>query len=251
MTCRQINSELSRGEELTPKAHDHLLACRPCRELFSTLDDRDDAPPSAALLARLESPLRRNLVPVAPLASTTRYFAGLLVIFLLVVALGAYLTRPFALFVVPPLQLGTLLAALALSAALLVDSLVRQMTPGSRHRIPPRVLAVALSVLLPLVAVSLFHVHRERNFCLRGWACFWVGLALAAFAVLPLGLLVRRGAILSPRLAGVATGMLAGLAGATALQLHCPNLNLLHILVWHLGVVALGAMGGLALRWKY
>jgi hypothetical protein len=43
---------------------------------------------------------------------------------------------------------------------------------------------------------------------------------------------------------GAATGLLAGLVGTTALEIHCPNLDAWHILVAHLGVGVLGAIGG-------
>jgi hypothetical protein len=60
---------------------------------------------------------------------------------------------------------------------------------------------------------------------------------------------LRRGAILSPIMTGAATGLLAGLAGATALEIHCPNLDASHILVSHLGVAVLGAVAGLVVGW--
>jgi hypothetical protein len=38
--------------------------------------------------------------------------------------------------------------------------------------------------------------------------------------------------------------LLAGLAGTTTLELHCPNLDVWHILASHLGVAVLGALVG-------
>jgi hypothetical protein len=58
---------------------------------------------------------------------------------------------------------------------------------------------------------------------------------------------LRRGAAQSPKLMGATTCGFAGLIGVTVLEVHCPNLNLYHILVWHLGVILLSALGGLAL----
>jgi hypothetical protein len=58
---------------------------------------------------------------------------------------------------------------------------------------------------------------------------------------------LRRGAAQSPKLMGATIGGFAGLIGVTVLEVHCPNLNLYHILVWHLGVLLLSALGGLAL----
>jgi hypothetical protein len=46
---------------------------------------------------------------------------------------------------------------------------------------------------------------------------------------------------------GAATGLLAGLVGASVLEIHCPNLDAWHILLSHLGVAALCSMAGLTL----
>ena len=58
-------------------------------------------------------------------------------------------------------------------------------------------------------------------------------------------LILRRGAILSPRVVGVTASMLAGLVSTTVLELHCPNFDVCHILVWHVGFALLGLVAGL------
>jgi len=58
---------------------------------------------------------------------------------------------------------------------------------------------------------------------------------------------LRRGAILSPRTTGAAAGLLAGLAGTSMLEMHCPILDAWHILLAHLGVAILCALAGLAM----
>ena len=63
---------------------------------------------------------------------------------------------------------------------------------------------------------------------------------------MPFWLLLRLGAILSPRVAGAAAGLLAGLVGTSALEIHCPILDASHILMWHLGIALIGAMTGFA-----
>jgi len=54
--------------------------------------------------------------------------------------------------------------------------------------------------------------------------------------------------------AGLMAGTLAGLAGVGLLELHCPNFQATHILVWHTMVVpvsgALGGLVGLAQRFR-
>ena len=42
-------------------------------------------------------------------------------------------------------------------------------------------------------------------------------------------------------------GLLAGLAGTSMLEIHCPNLDAWHILLSHLGVAILCALAGLAI----
>jgi hypothetical protein len=64
--------------------------------------------------------------------------------------------------------------------------------------------------------------------------------------------LVRRGYVLNPVSAGAVIGCIAGLAGLTALEIHCPILTIPHVAVWHVAVVAIsaaaGALGGFATR---
>jgi hypothetical protein len=54
--------------------------------------------------------------------------------------------------------------------------------------------------------------------------------------------ILQRGTILYPVTTGSTAGLLAGLAGTTALEITCPNLNVCHIHVGHLGVTVLRAI---------
>jgi hypothetical protein len=75
-------------------------------------------------------------------------------------------------------------------------------------------------------------------------ACLKNGLSFSIAAAVLLWLILRRGAILLPKLMGAAAGGLAGLSGFSVLEVNCPNLNALHILAWHGGVVLIGSLGG-------
>jgi hypothetical protein len=77
-----------------------------------------------------------------------------------------------------------------------------------------------------------------------GLVCMKNGLTYSVPAALLFWLLLRRGAILSPKLIGAVTGGLAGLIGLSVLEVNCPNLNIFHILVWHWGVVLLSSLAG-------
>ena len=69
----------------------------------------------------------------------------------------------------------------------------------------------------------LFQVQHEENFWGNAWVCIRAGTLVGALAAVPFWLVLRRGAILSPRMTGGAAGLLAGLAGTSMLEIHCPE----------------------------
>jgi hypothetical protein len=60
---------------------------------------------------------------------------------------------------------------------------------------------------------------------------------------------LRRGWAVNPVAAGLVAGVLAGLAGATLLELHCTNFEALHVIVWHTLVVPVSAGAGAICGW--
>ncbi|MGH9818282.1 MAG: NrsF family protein, partial [Candidatus Acidiferrales bacterium] len=132
--------------------------------------------------------------------------------------------------------------AVTIGAVLLALSLIRQMVPGSKHLLSPTLLPIGVLVLHFLLTTVLFQPPAESGFVSTGLACFTIGIAYSASAALLLWLMVRRGAWLAPKLAGATVGTLAGLMGLSVLEIHCPNLNLYHIMTWHLGAVAVTAL---------
>lgn len=78
----------------------------------------------------------------------------------------------------------------------------------------------------------------------HGAACFAIGsgASLLVFAMLVWWL--RKGAPTAPDRAGLLTGIAAGSFGIFAFSLHCPEVDIVHIGVWHSAVVLLmGAIG--------
>jgi hypothetical protein len=102
---------------------------------------------------------------------------------------------------------------------------------------------VILAVLMMVIAAT-FPSQREWAFIAGGLMCMKNGLTFSIPAAFLLWFILRRGAILYPRLIGAVTGGLAGLAGLSVLEVNCPNLNAFHILIWHEGVVVIGCLGG-------
>jgi len=248
MNCHDVDRALSQGPPLPLQAEEHAGTCKRCQQLLSALNSSVHVdPPSPAALRKIAESLADNLRPVRPLAPA-RYFVGAFVgIFVAIVALSVYRLGAFAIAVMTPLQTIAILSTLAIGTGMLVYSVVNQMAPGSRYRIPPVLLAVVITILVATVMAILFRVQPEENFWGSAWACIRTGTLVGALAAVPFWLLLRRGAILSPRMTGAAAGLLAGLAGTTMLEIHCPILDAWHILLSHLGVAILCALAGFAM----
>ena len=247
MNCHDVDRALSQGSPLPLQVEEHAGTCNRCRQLLIALNSSVHMDPlSPVALSKIAEKLANNLRPVRPLAPA-RYFVGAFIgIFVSIVALSVYRLGAFAIAVMTPLQTTAILSTLAIGIGLLVYSLVNQMVPGSRHRIPPAPLAVGITILVAMVMAVLFQVQQEKNFWGNVWVCIRAGTFVGALAAVPFLLVLRRAAILSPRMTGAAAGLLAGLAGTSMLEMHCPNLDAWHILLSHLGVAILCALAGLA-----
>ena len=252
MNCQDINQAIVEGSAspLPPEAEEHLRTCARCRELVGALKLRPPADvPSPMVLREIERGLVANLRPVRPIALKRYIFVSMMAIFAVTAVLGLSRFGAFAIAAMTPLQTCAIFGALAISAGLLAYSLVNQMVPGSRYRVPPGRAPLVIMMLLMVSVTVLFPFQQERSFWFSAWVCIRGGTPVAAFAAVPLWLVLRRGEILSPIMTGAATGLLAGLAGTTALEIHCPNLDAWHILASHLGVAVIGAVVGLLVGW--
>src|SRR5258708_4392226 len=164
MNCHDVDRALGQGSPLPLQAEEHARTCNRCQQLVAAVDLVPADAPSPAALRKIAESLAANLRPVRPLAPA-RYFVGAFVgIFVSIVALSVYRLGAFAIAVMTPLQTTAILSTLAIGTGLLVYSLVKQMVPGSRHRIAPALLAVRITLLLPMVMPGLFQVQPEENF---------------------------------------------------------------------------------------
>jgi hypothetical protein len=170
-----------------------------------------------------------------------------MLISLAVVAIGSMLLGVNGWNAFSSIQRMIIFTALAADTIMLAVSVVRQMAPGGRHSISPRLLPIGVLVPLILVTCVIFRVRHESAFVPDGLACLRNGLTYSIPAALLFWFLLNFGAVLYPKLTGAAAGGLAGLIGVSVLEVRCPNLDLDHILVWHLGVILLCAFGGLSL----
>lgn len=151
-------------------------------------------------------------------------------------------------------QIAVLLMVAVASAALAL----RAAVPGQE---PPVGVSAGVIVLVLGALAADYAQHQApridaAQFVAMGWSCALATIVVAAVPLLVLLGAVRRGATFTPGLAGVLAGAAAFFAAAAALRLVCPLDERWHLLVWHLGPVALGLAGSLGLgtlwlsRWR-
>ena len=248
MTCREMDdviSSLTGDSVVEPQPAEHLIQCEQCRSLTRLLDEvGDERCPAESLLWQIKAGILRDLRPIRPLAPFRILLFRCSIIFLSVVAVGVLLLGMNGWGALSLVQRIAVFVTLAASAVLLANSMVRQMAPGSKHIFAPAVLLVAILVVLMMVTVATFRPQRESAFIAGGLMCMKNGLMFSIPAAFLLWFILRRGAILYPRLVGTVAGGLAGLAGLSVLEVNCPNLNAFHILIWHEGVVVIGCLAG-------
>jgi hypothetical protein len=251
MKCREVEEVLTMSNtretgNLMPSVRAHLEECKSCQEFARIVElPSADAQMDSSQIDRLQKMIVNDLRPVRPLHPSWVFLLAFALIFVGLGSLGVLYLGTYGWFVLMPGQRIAVFSTLGASAGLLAFSLVRQMVPGQKSLLRPGLLPAALFVLLCLVVASVFQVRTDPHFLRAGEACLKAGVPYAIPAAFVFWLILRRGEILSPRVAGGITGMLAGLVSTTVLEVHCPNLDVWHILVWHVGIALLGMIVGL------
>jgi hypothetical protein len=212
-----------------------------------------DAPTvSPALLERIAGSIKPSLRPVRPMPPVWLLIAGLILIGAVVALAGAARAGFYGIELLTVFERALVFTALAILLWAAASEFVGSMIPGSKRRLHPGMLLAVSCLALMGVFVGLFRDYHTTHFVSAGIACLVAGILHAVPVALLSWLLLRRGFAVNPVAAGAVAGTLAGLAGVTMLELHCPNFQLLHVLVWHTAVVpvsgAAGALLSLALQ---
>jgi hypothetical protein len=206
------------------------------------------------VLERISGAIKPSLRPVRPLPPAWLMTAGLVFVCAAISLAGAARAGFFGFAKMDSFERFLVFPALAILAWLAARGFVCQMIPASRIRISPGALLALSSVALLALFADLFRDYHTDHFVSAGLACLVAGLLHAIPAGLLGWLVLRRGFAVKPVSAGLIAGTLAGLAGTGMLELHCPNFQAAHILVWHTAVVpvsaALGALLGWVLRFR-
>ena len=198
---------------------------------------------------RIADSIKPSLRPVRPLPSARVLSSGLVLICATVSLAGAARAGFFGFAKMDLFERLLIFPALILLCWVAGEGFVHAMIPGSLRRISPgAILGFGSAALLALFA-SLFRDDQTDHFFSIGIVCLLTGLFHAIPAALLGWLLIRRGFAVNPVAAGLMAGVLGGLAGVGMLELHCPNFQAAHVLVWHTAVVPLSGVAGALVGW--
>jgi hypothetical protein len=204
-------------------------------------------PPEASAAARrARNAIVGDLRPVRPLPASwilTLLFAAA---FLTLAVASGFLLGAHGFHALDDLKRAAIypmLIALALVAAVACS---RQMRPAGGSRLGVVALLLALACF-PAVASAIFRGYSTVNLVPEGIPCLRAGLLVALPTAILIAWILRQGFVLDWSEAGLAGGVLSGLTGLGMLEVHCPNLKAIHIVVWHLGVVVVSAAVGFAI----
>jgi hypothetical protein len=250
MTCRDIDELMSSAPGIrfrTREAVDHLSKCGDCRGLMRVLNEDGNLAPPRTHLSRIQARIVENLTPVRPLASSGQLLFACAIIFFCIVVFGVSWLGMGGWRALSIPQKIAVFVSLGTSAGLLSVSTVDQMVPGSKSARAPASLPIEILAVLVIVIAAAFRPQEELTFVPSGLVCMKNGLTYAIPAALLFWLVVRRGAILYPKLMGVAIGGLAGLTGLSILEMSCANQNIFHILAWHWGLLLITSGAGAVL----
>lgn len=249
MTCRDFEEVFS-SAVLDREAEEHIAECEDCRSLRAAVEaGASSAKPDNSVLDRIRGPLLSSLSPVRPLAPVAAFAALFLCIFGAAAVLGVLKFGIYGWPALSVLQRVVIFLVLIAFAVLSAAMAARHMRPGART-IGGGLLFTLTFAAIEAVFLILFHDYSLGRFVHWGTGCLRSGLLCAIPAALVIWFIVQRGYVLRPVSAGAAIGCIAGLAGLTALEVHCPILTIPHVAVWHAAVVvvcaAAGALIGLA-----
>jgi hypothetical protein len=201
------------------------------------------------MLQRLADSIKPSLRPVRPVPPTWVMAAGLVLVCAAVSLAGASRAGFFGFAKMDLPERLLIFPVLVVLAWFTASEFVHAMIPGSLRRISPGALLGFVSAALLAVFAFLFRDYQTDHFFSIGIVCLLTGFLYAIPAALLGWLTIRRGFAVNSVFAGLVAGVLGGLAGVGMLELHCPNFQAAHVLVWHTAVVPLSAAAGALAAW--
>jgi hypothetical protein len=205
--------------------------------------------PGAETLGRIVESIAGSMRPVRPLLPQWMLAGGVALICALVALAGAAGMGFSGIAKMSLLERSTVFSALGILVLMAASELVSAMIPGTRRRFSSGVLLTVANLGLAAVLAVCFRDYTTTHFVRAGLVCLGIGVLHAIPDGLLSWLVLRRGFAVDAASAGLAAGILAGLAGMGMLELHCPNFQTAHVLVWHLGVLLVSAGLGALCGW--
>lgn len=197
-----------------------------------------------ALLERISQSIAPTLRPVRPMAPMRLLVAALVLICAGMALAAAATLGMHGIQKMNAVETSAIFPLLAVLLAISAAVSAGEMVPGSRRLLAPPMLLAVLCAAMAAVFALLFQDYRSERFVAQGIPCLITGLALAAPVSMVCWFVLRRGFAVDRAAAGIARGALAGLAGLAVLELHCPNFELAHVVVWHIAVPLLSGLAG-------
>ena len=245
MNCDGIKQLLSEGQPLTGTAQHHLASCVGCRGMVQALTP-PEAEPDGKHLSQIQSLITASLKPVRPLPSNRTLVWTLLIVFTAFSLITAIPVGYKGFHVLNAYERFAYYGLILIGAAWFSIATVQEMIPGSKHKSSPGWTILATMLSLTVLVSVLFHNFNLDRFVPLGIPCLRLGSLCALVSGALSWFLLRKGFFVSPVSAIALVGFFAGLTGVAVLALHCPIQNSAHILVWHLGAMVLGGLGGAA-----
>jgi hypothetical protein len=204
-----------------------------------------DLPPDEgrAAIERARSMVVKDLQRVRPLAPIWVFTLGLVAVFAAIGVASASVLGLHGLHALSPIQRALIFATLLATAWWAALGSAREMRPAAGSQVSTLALVVA-SGIFPALFSMVFRGYSTLNFIPEGIPCLVAGMCVAVPTGLVIAFILRRGFVMNWAATGVAAGTLAGLAGLAMLELHCPNLKAIHVMVWHVAVVVLSGVVG-------
>ncbi len=211
----------------------------------------------SAVLDRVTASIGASMKPVRPMAPIRVLAMALLLISTAIALVGAWSFKVYGIQQLSVAEIGAIFPALTILTWLVALASVAAMTPGgSRWKNPvlmepvmnnPMMLLVVVMVCFLALDAIFLRDYGMDFFIQQGIPCFRAGLVVAIPTGFASWLVLRRGFAVNGPAAGLAAGTLAGLTGLTMLEIHCPNLHAMHVMVWHTAVVPVSALVGAVL----
>ncbi len=243
MNCEHIRELLSEGRPLTDSANEHVASCAGCRAMLQTLS-LPEIQPDRERVRQIQRLITASLKPVRPLPSDRTLIAIFLSLFTAFSLVAAIPVGYIGFHALSIQQKFTYYLLISLLAILFAVTTSHQMIPGSKRTVHSRWLIAGALLSLALVSVVLFPNFDLDRFVGLGIPCLRLGTICAILSGSLFWFVLRKGFSTSPGETGTSAGFFAGLTGVAVLALHCPIQNSAHIIVWHLGAMVLGGVGG-------